>query len=234
MDSIVWNEDKFLNDLSDEDRIYEINSVLAEYYSLRNISCDQSQKKVISKEIFQWSKLPGNKHLKPSFMIWALRKYSDLSNSNISALQVLEWLRRGVSDDLYRKVYFDYLDSKALPRASNDVKNEESRMLAYQKIKEMVLNGKIDYDSGWWIPAINYLAKDLKYMPEKNIIEKYQDIAKKTYLCKVNEDLTFETSNSVRAELNRIKQKIESTGESEGVKVLRRKLILENYIKTNA
>jgi len=220
-----------------EDQIHLIRSVIEEYFLKRNIVNNKQQFDVIITTIHEWATRPGNGYVKPCFLKWALETFTDVRNNNLSAMILVEYLKLGYKHEFHRNIVMKYeaaMEANRIPEKPLSVLNVEARKLAWDKIVEMVKSGQIDYSSTWWVNAAAYLAKDLGFAPEKKYIEKMHEKAKSIYICDLKRSKELSESKTEISEISRIIEKVTSGGESEGLTMLRRKLIVEDYIRSNA
>lgn len=230
-----WAEEPFLKSLEQAQKIDIISVIISEYLAKRNINNDEKQFEVIVRTILEWVDRPGNAYAKPCFLRWALSTFHDIRNNNISAFILVEYLKIGYKHEKHREIVFAYEQAKEaerIPEKAISVLNAEAREKAWNNIKAMVISGKTDYDHPDWHNAIMYAWKDLDFKPEKKYIEKFGQIAKNIYLCKVQAMKGQSDSKTEIQELSRIIGKIESGNEVEGVTMMRRKLLIEDFIKT--
>jgi hypothetical protein len=234
MDIQVWAQEPFLKSLTQNQKVEIISMVIAEYLAKRNIQNDDKQFQVILSTVLEWCDRPGNGYVKPCFLRWALATFHDVRNNNISAFILVEYLRLGYKHETHRNIVMQWeqaQEASRIPEKPVSVLNAESRELAWNKIREMVLSGQIDYSSPWWLNAIKYLANDLNFKAEKKYIEKMHEKAKNIYIFDLEKQRQQTESKTEIQEIGRILDKVKSGGQSEGLDLLRRKLIVEEFIK---
>lgn len=200
----------------------------------RNIQNDQNQFQVIIKTVLEWCDRSGNGYVKPCFLRWALSEFHDVRNNNVSASILIEYLKMGYKHDKHRQIVFKWeqaQEASRVPEKPVSILNAESRESSWAVISEMVKSGNVDYSHPLWLNAIKYLANDLKFSAEKKYIEKMHEKAKNIYTFDLERQRGQTESKTEIQEIGRILDKVKAGGQSEGLDMLRRKLIVEDFIK---
>lgn len=56
-------------------------------------------------------------------------------------------------------------------------RNKQARIESFEKIREMVNSGEINYNHVLWLNAINHIIKDLEYRPNPELVKEFNEKA---------------------------------------------------------
>ena len=183
-------------------------------------------------------------YLKLCTIKFALKKFTDENNQNISAAIILAMIKKAYQTEAHKAILkrWDLEDQQNRLAPLTDMQKEElnkkARLDSWNKCIELCKNGQNIEDPNW-INAIKYLSKDLAYQPEKKLIEHFDSIAKSIIFAKVEQDKTDVTKSrdqhkaSLKESLLIAANNIEGSDIESRITLLRRKLICKEYILKN-
>ena len=235
-----WTREPFLRDLGEEIKIKEVTKAVHDYFNYRNIEQSLDQKKYIINYILD--NLKSFPFAKTSFISWSMMKFADPKNNNISASLFYSVMGVAYKSELYRSIVNQYqksIEQNMISQETEESKAERNRIArkeSFEKISQLVNEGKIDYNHVLWLNTINYIINDLKYRPDKELILKFNELAIKH----VTKDLKVihADDNSEKDERKRAFQflaeiltnEIETPELKSLIVLQRRKMICEDYI----
>lgn len=238
----IWNSEPFLREVEMGKRLTLLTKVIYDYALNRNIEVKDASKIAIVEYIIE-----NQIHvpfLKLCTIKWALDKFTDPTNHNISAFIVFDLIKKAYQNEAHKAILkqWDILDQQnrlaPLSDMQKDELNKKARLDSWNKCIELCKNGQNIEDPNW-INAIKYLSKDLAYQPEKKLVQHFEDVAKSIIFAKVEQDKSDVTKSrdqhkvSLKESLLIAANNIEGSDIESRIILLRRKLICKEYILKN-
>ena len=234
MDS--WHSEKFIHELTDKEINIFMVAVITDFMAWMNIVAPANQREYIVRELITEFCNKRYALIKPCLIRYALKKYSDPRNNNVSAGILTEYIKSGYRSHEYQGIINDWQNKQTnqLPAESVTAKNLEAMEQAWAKCIESVKSNSVNLNDWFWVLGYKYLANVLKYRPEQSIIDSAQcEAIKLAYADKKRE--SEELILSGRSDQARMSNReLEDQAFANGDKVTnyRRKLIAVDYIKT--
>lgn len=176
-----WKQEPLLREVEINKRIDIITGIISRYLAYRNISNSPEQQAIISNAInIELIRMP---YLKKITVRWALHKFTDMANSNISAALIIDYLRKGYNHELHKEIlkqwHKDEVDNRIpeITDSAKEEKNKEARKLAFDLATESVKNNLVNLDDWFWKNTYLYLAKDLEFRPDQEILDRFEKMA---------------------------------------------------------
>lgn len=238
-----WIKEPFLREIEINKRVIMLSKLIHEYSMFRNIEVKEAQKISIVEYIIENQIYVP--HLKLCTIKWAFDKFTDTNNHNISAFIVFELIKKAYQNEFHKAIVkrWDTEDQASrIPQMSESQKEEKKkadRLFAWNIIVDLVKSGDSQYHNSNWIPAIKYLAFDLKYRPDDFVYDGFNTLAVETIVKQIEDDkqnpsLSKDDRSKTLKDLVLIaSNKIQGTDIQSRINNLRQRLICENYIKEN-
>lgn len=238
----TWNSEPFLREIEFSKRSDLLIDTIGRYAKWRNILIDGIRLNEIIEFILD--EIINIPNLKLCTIKWAITKFTDVNNQNISASIIMDMVKKGYQTELHRSILkrWDLEDQQnrlaPLSDMQKDELNKKARLDSWNKCIELCKNGQNIEDPNW-INAIKYLSKDLAYQPEKKLVQHFEDVAKSIIFAKVEQDKSDVTKSrdqhkaSLKESLLIAANNIEGSDIESRIILLRRKLICKEYILKN-
>lgn len=237
----LWASEPFLRTFELQEREMRILSILDKYLRFRNIVSTETRKaEMVDFIVSEMINIP---YLKEYTIRWALHKFTDEKNQNVSAAIILAMIRKAVASEDHKAILkrWDNEDQASrIPQMSESQKEEKKkadRLFAWNIIVDLVKSGDSQFHNSNWIPAIKHLAFGIKYMPDELTHEHFNETAKEIVFKQI-EDEKQNPSQSKDGRTKTLKDlvliasnKIQGTDIESRINNLRQRLICENYIK---
>lgn len=238
----IWNSEPFLREIELSKRSALLIEVIAKYAKFRNILIDGKRLNEIVDFILD--EIINIPFLKLYTIRYALTKFTDENNQNISAAIIMAMIKKAYQTETHKAILkrWDVEDQPnrlaSLTDMQKDELNKKARLDSWNKCIELCKNGQNMEDPNW-INAIKYLYKDLAYQPEKKLIDHFENVAKSIIFAKVEHDKADITKSrdqhkaSLKESLLIAANNIEGSDIESRIVLLRRKLICKEYILKN-
>lgn len=239
----LWLNEPFLREMELQKRELRILEIIDGYLRYRNIVSTDTKKAEIVEFIV--SETINNPFLKAYTIRWALYKYTDLKNQNVSAAHVMDMIKKGMSNEVHKAIvkrWDDEDQASRIPQMSESQKEEKKkadRLIAWNIVVDLVKSGDSQFHNSNWIPAIKHLAFGIKYLPDELTQEHFNETAKEIVFRQIEDD----KQNPSQSKDDRTKtlkdlvliaaNQIQGTDIESRINNLRQRMICENYIKEN-
>lgn len=239
----IWISEPFLREIELGKRLTTLTKLVHDYCNFRNIEVKEASKIAIVEYIIE--NQIHTPYLKLCTIKWALDKFTDPTNHNISAFIVFDMIKKAYQNDLHRSIIkrWDTEDeAKRIPQMTESQKEEKKkadRLFAWNIIVDLVKSGDSQFQNSNWIPAIKHLAFGIKYLPDELTQEHFNETAKDIVFAQIEADkqnpsLSKDDRTKTLKDLVLIAaNKIQGTDIESRINNLRQRLICEDYIKNN-
>ena len=238
----LWINEPFLRDLETPKKSLLLIEAISKYAKFRNILIEA--KRIVETVDFLLEEIEKIHLLKLYTINYALKKFTDENNQNISAAIILAMIKKAYQTEAHREILkrWDQEEEKnrlaPLDEMQKEQLNKIARWDSWNVCIELCKNGN-DLDNPNWINAIKCLSKDFQYKPDKELIEHFDNIAKGIIFAKVEQDKADVTKSrdqhkvSLKESLLIAANNIEGSDIESRITLLRRKLICKEYILKN-
>lgn len=233
----IWNSEPFLREIELSKRSALLIEVIAKYAKFRNILIDG--KRLNETVDFILDEIINIPFLKLYTIRYALTKFTDENNQNISAAIILAMIKKAYQTEAHKAILkrWDVEDQSNRLAPLNDMQKEELNKKARFDSFQIISNDpNLSFDNPNWLNAIKYLAKDMDYKPDPKQVERFHKIARDVIFEKLDKDKTDVTlsrddhKKTLKELAQMVADQIEGSEVEGRIVNLRRKLILQEYI----
>lgn len=236
----TWNSEPFLREIELSKRSDLLIEMIVGYAKWRNILIDG--KRIGETVDFILEEIINIPYLKLCTIKFALKKFTDENNQNISAAIILAMIKKAYQTEAHKAILkrWDQEDQQNRLAPLSDMQKEElnkkARLESWTWCCENLEN---TFDNPHWLNAVKYLHKDLQYQPEKKFIDHYTNKAESIIFAEVqankqNTSLSRDDHKIALKELLLIESRnIHGSDLESRIINLRRKLICKEYILKN-
>lgn len=232
-----WHNEAFFRTLNPLVSVDIVSDILEEYMRFRNITPSREQREYIIKFTVEELRSNAYAYAKPCLIRWALRKYDDPRNNNLSAGVIFEYIRLGYKSHEYQQIVHAYLEAQdnQVEEKSLSTRNLEAMEDAWAKCVASVKADKANLNDWFWASGYRYLALVLKYRPEQSIIDRCQEQAYKQTFDEWKRDANNMRLRGQHDDAKEMLRELENKNFANGDAVtnLRRKLVALDYISKN-
>ena len=232
-----WPNELFIREYDQAAANSIIVGIMAEYLTFRNITPTKEQREYIIRLLIEELRSNAYAYAKPCMIRWALRRYDDPRNNNLSAGVIFEYIRLGYKSHEYQQIIHAYLEAQdnQVEEKSLSTRNLEAMEDAWAKCVASVKADKANLNDWFWASGYRYLALVLKYRPEQSIIDRCQEQAYKQTFDEWKRDANNMRLRGQHDDAKEMLRELENKNFANGDAVtnLRRKLVALDYIRKN-